>query len=232
MSRTYLLIDDNVEFLENLAEILRDTGAVVEVASDGFLALRLAQARRFDAVVTDMRMPGMSGAELVGQLREVDPGVPVVLLSAYSMDSQLRDARRRGLLAVLSKPHQMTRLLELLAAARRDATVLLVEDDVALADNLSEALAARGVTVCAVSSLTEVAQVAIKPFAALVDLRLPGGPSGASVTRVRERFPGTPTLVITAYADEAVAGDELFVKPFDTVKLVERVAALYERAHP
>jgi DNA-binding response OmpR family regulator len=49
---------------------------------------------------------------------------------------------------------------------------------------------------------------------------------------VRERFPGTPTLVMTAYADEIAECEELFRKPFDTSKLVARVEALYERAHP
>lgn len=232
MTRRYLLIDDNPEFLENVAEILSDTGAEIKCATDGLAALHLVKTHSFDAIVTDMRMPGMSGTELVAQLREVDPGVPVVLLSAYSQDTQLRDARRRGLLAVLSKPHQMSRLIELLTAARRDATVILVEDDVALCDNLSEALATRGLTVCSANSVSEVAALGVKPFAALVDLHVPGSRPGDSVARVRECFPGTPTFIITAFAEEAHECDELFCKPFDTSRLVARVEALYERIHP
>jgi hypothetical protein len=52
------------------------------------------------------------------------------------------------------------------------------------------------------------------------------------VQSVRDRFPGTPTVIITAYADEASEHEELFLKPFDTGKLVERVEALYERSLP
>lgn len=228
MSRNYLLIDDNREFAENVAEILKDAGATVQVADDGAQGLALVRARRFDAVVTDMRMPGMSGAEFLHQVREVDGGVPVILLSAFSHDSQLKDAQRDGLLAVLTKPHEMTRLLDLLSKARRDAALVLVEDDAALADNLTEALAERGLTVCTASNVREVDQLGVKPFAALVDLRVPGGEFAESLDRVRRRFPGTPTVIISAFAGEAFDCLELFRKPFDTGALVARIEAIYQ----
>jgi CheY-like chemotaxis protein len=230
MARCYLLIDDNREFLENVAEILRDTGAEVHLAEDGFVALDLVRARRFDAVVTDMRMPGMTGAELVHELRVVDPGLPVILLSAFSQDAQLRDARRSGLLAVLSKPQQMPRLIELLGSARRGGTLVLVEDDPALAENLTEALSARGLSVATAANLGEVDRLGVAPFVALVDLRVPGGTFGESLDRVRSRFPGTPTVVITAYSEREVDCTALFHKPFDTGELVAQVEALYAAA--
>jgi DNA-binding response OmpR family regulator len=226
MPRRYLLIDDNREFLDNVAEILQDTGALVEIADDGPTAMGLVRAQRFDAVVTDMRMPGMNGAELVHELRVIDPGLPVILLSAFSHDVQLRDARRCGLLAVLSKPQHMPRLIGLLGSARRGGTLVLVEDDPALADNLTEALSARGLTVATASSLGEVDGLGVKPFVALVDLRVPGGPFGESLERVRSRFPGTPTVVITA-SDGRPECTALFHKPFDTGELVAQVEALY-----
>lgn len=231
MTRRYLLIDDNPEFAENVAEILRDTGAEVEVAGSGPAALARVGAARFDALVTDMRMPGMTGAELLHMVREVDPGVPVVLLSAYAQDEELDAARRDGLLAVLSKTsHQVPRLLEVLGHARRDGALVLVEDDVALAENLSEAFAARGLTVCTAAQLAEVDQLGVRPFAALVDLKVPGGAFGEAVERVRRRFPGTPLLVLTAFAAEAPSACEgLYRKPFDTAQLVAQVEALYQR---
>lgn len=230
MTRAYLVIDDNRDFAENLAEILRDSGADVEIALDGPEAIRLVRARRFDALVTDMRMPGMSGTEVLQEVRRIDPGVPVVLLSAYSHDSELREARRSGLLAVLSKPNQVPRLLDLLAHARRDATIVLVEDDPALADNLSEALQARGLSVCAAGDLAELEAIGVKPFLALVDLKLPGAKVGESLDRVRARYPGMPTLVITAFPAARPDEADVFHKPFDTSALLARVEELYRRA--
>ena len=94
--RRYLLVDDNLAFAENLAEILRDGGAEVNVAGSGTQALELARATKFDALVTDMRMPVMSGARLVHEIRRVDPGVPVIVVTAYTGENDLVAAREEG----------------------------------------------------------------------------------------------------------------------------------------
>lgn len=230
MNRHYLLVDDNEAFADNLAEILRDSGALVDLAHDGATAITLVKQRRYDAMVTDMRMPGMNGAELLCELHKVDQGLPAVLLSAYSQDELLNVAKRDGLLACLSKPQQIPQLVELLRAARRDGAVLLVEDDVALADNLSEALSSRGLTAVTAASVRELERVSVRPFAVLVDLKLPDAGFGEALERVRARWPGVPTLVMTAFADEAdpAGGSDLFHKPFDTATVLRRLEALYE----
>jgi DNA-binding NtrC family response regulator len=231
MNRKYLVVDDNVDFAENVAEILTDAGAEVSVASEGRSALEQLRRTRFDGVVTDMKMPGLSGAELLRQLREFDPGVPVVLLSAWAQDAQVDEARRMGLLAFLSKASGTPQLIELLEHARRNATVVLIDDDRALIENLTEALAAQGFTVCAAASVSELEALTVKPIAALVDIRLPGMNDGAALKRVQELFPGTPMLVLTAYKDfEGQQGQEIFLKPFDTAKLVARLEALAQKA--
>lgn len=223
--RRYLVVDDNVAFAENLAEILRDEGALVDCAPDGDAALAAVALARYDAVVTDLRMPGMTGAQLLRRLRAVDAEVPVVLLSAFASDAQVSAARRDGLLAVLSKPQQVPQLLAILARARRGG-VVLVEDDAALCDNLAEVLAARGITVVTAGHLAEVEAIGVTPVAALVDLKVPGGAPGAALESVRRRFPNTPTVVITAFGD-AAPGHEVFRKPFDTGALVARIEELF-----
>lgn len=230
MTRRYLLVDDNQAFVENLAEILEGTGADVDVASNADEALTRLGSGRYDALVTDMRMPGLSGLELLHLARRRDPGLPVVLLSAYVQDTQVNDARREGLLAVLSKPGKVSELVTLLERARRGGMVLLVEDDAALAENLCEALASRGLTPCTAATAHELEALDVQPFAALVDLRLPDAAVGAPLDRVHERFPGTPTLVITGVAEPAVGeDDDLFKKPFDTRALVDRLEQLFAR---
>ncbi len=228
MSRHYLVVDDNEAFAENLAEILRDAGATVDVAHHGVKAIELVRSHHFDALVTDMRMPGMNGAELLCELRKIDPGLPAVLLSAFSEEGLLRIARRDGLLAVLSKPQQLPRLLQVLESARRDGAVLLVEDDGALADNLTEALAQRGLTAVTAASVKELGGISARPFAVLVDLKLPDAGFGEALDRVHERWPGIPTIVMTAFgATQVVSNQECFHKPFDTARLLSRIEALY-----
>ena len=141
--RRYLIVDDNREFAENLAEILRDRGDEVVVAESGPEAVDAARKERFDALLTDMRMPVMGGTEVVQAIRKIDPGAAVMLITAHVSDATLEAARREGVLAVMPKPVPVPRLVDLLEAARRDSVVLVVDDDPRLCDNLSEALRTR-----------------------------------------------------------------------------------------
>ena len=225
----YLVVDDNRALAENLAEILRDGGAQVVVAYDGIEALGLAETTRFDALVTDMRMPVMSGAVLVQRIRVLDPLLPAIVVSAYTGESDLAEARSEGVLAVLPKPIPIPRLEQLLQVARRDGLVAVVDDDVQLADNLSEALAARGFTAVSASSAHEAERLrGIRPMAALVDLRLPDARSGEMVERLASRFPGLALIVITGFPDPVPAGVEaVFTKPFDTNLLLAELERLH-----
>jgi len=233
MSRSYLVVDDNVAFAENLAEILRDAGAEVEIARSGIEALRLIEVRRFDAMVTDMRMPLMSGAELVREARHHDAGLPAIIITAYSRESDLREAWRLGLLAVLPKPVPIVRLLELVARARRAGLVAMIEDDTDFADNLAEALRERGFSAVTAGSVDEVAHFAgLTPFLALADLRLPGGPDGEALSRLRAGHPTLCTLVVTAYAHESSLppGQHVFEKPCDTGALLGVIETVYAKS--
>jgi CheY-like chemotaxis protein len=230
--RRYLLVDDNAAFAENLAEILVDTGAEASVAHSGELALALLQTSRYDAIVSDMRMPAMGGAELIHRARAIDPALPAIVITAYTADNELAAARREGLLAVLSKPVPIPRLVNLLAAARRNGVVAIVEDDGALADNLTEALRGRGFAAITAHSVLEADHLGVRPFAGIVDLRVPGGPDGEAMRRLATEFPGLPLLVITGLDTPPVlphAG--LFTKPFDTGVLLAAVEHLHRSAH-
>ncbi len=227
--RRYLIVDDNRDFAENLAEILRDQGDEAELAGSGAEALGLVRARRFDAVLTDMRMPLMGGAEVVHELRRVDPGAPAMVITAHVGDDAIEAARREGLLAVLPKPVEVGRLLELLAAARRDGLVVVVEDDPRMSDNLCEALRTRGFAAVTAASILETERLGpVRPFCALVDLRLPGGPHGEAMRRLAARFPGLPMIVVTAYDEPApIPHHGHFSKPFDTPELLAAVERLH-----
>jgi CheY-like chemotaxis protein len=227
--RTYLLVDDNAAFAENLAEIIADAGDQAVVAASGADALERVARQKFDALVSDMRMPVMNGAQLVHQVRRIDAGLPAIVVTAYTADNELAAARREGLLAVLPKPVPLGRLVELLQAARRDGLVALVEDDADLADNLSEALRGIGFAAVTASSVLETERLGVTPFCALVDLRLPGGSDGEAMRRLAARFPTLPLVVMTAHAnlEPPVPAKRVFEKPFDTGTLLSLVDELY-----
>jgi CheY-like chemotaxis protein len=228
--KRYLFVDDNAAFAENLAEIARDAGNEVVVADRGDKAVALAQASRFDALVTDMRMPVMSGAALVHAVRRIDPGLPAIVVTAYTGEADLLAARQEGILAVLPKPVPIDRLLALLGRARRNGLIALVEDDPALADNLTEELRERGFSAVTASSLAETDRLGgIKPFAALCDLRMPGSPDGAALRLLLQKNPQLPVLVMSGHQEaiEETRFPQTFVKPFDTQALMAAVEKLW-----
>lgn len=232
MTRRYLLVDDNRALAENLAEILRDTGADAEVANDGTDALARVKARRFDAVVTDMRMPVMNGARLVHQFRRVDPDLPPLVITAYTGEADLEDARREGLLAVLPKPVPVEELIGLLGRARRGGLVAVVEDDLQMADNLSEVLRQRGFTAVAAASLLETDRLdGLTPFAAIVDLSLPDARQGEVLAALRRRLPEMSLWAVTGHPElaQGLKPSHLFIKPFDTHRLLAALEAEWER---
>lgn len=229
--KTFLLVDDNLAFAENVAEIIRDSGHEVVIATTGEAALDAAREKTFDALITDMRMPVMSGAKVVHEIRRGDPDLPAIVVTAYTGEDDLTAARNEGLLAVLPKPVPVPRLLELLGQARRGALVVLVEDDAALADNLCEALRDHGFSAVTARSIADAQKFGdVRPFVALVDRRVPGGPDGEAINLLAQRFPQLPRIVITAFA-EGMPHDPattVFAKPFDTRALLDEIARLYE----
>ena len=230
MTRRYLIVDDNASFAENLAEVLGDAGAEVTVAASGAEALQAAADRRFDALVTDMRMPVMSGARLVHKIRRIDPGLPAVIVTAYTAEDDLGAARDEGVLAILPKPVPLDRLIELLRLARRDGLVAVVDDDVGLADNLSEALRDRGFSAVTARSVADADRIGgVQPFAAVVDVRIPGAPDGEALRRLLERAPQLPVIVMSAYPEalDGLSVPHVFEKPFATGKLLDAL----ERVH-
>ncbi|MGZ4777662.1 MAG: response regulator [Thermoanaerobaculia bacterium] len=226
----YLIIDDNVAFADNLAEIIADTGNDAVVVDCGARALELAVTARFDAVISDMRMPGMSGGETVRRLRCLDPGLPAIIVSAYTADDDLDRARHSGLLAILPKPVPIARLLELLAGARRDGLVVLVDDNEDLLESLSEALRQDGFSSVTARTVLETQSFGnVRPFAAIVDLRVAVGPDGEAMRQVAERFPALPVIVMTGHVGLAapLPAVALFIKPFDVSDVVARLEQLH-----
>jgi CheY-like chemotaxis protein len=125
-ARRYLVVDDNQPLAENLAEILETSGAEVDVEVDPRAALRRLRARRYTALVTDMRMPGLGGAELLAAARSTDPDLPALVVTAFIGDAELAKVERMGVLATLPKPVPVEILLKRLEQARRGAVVWVV----------------------------------------------------------------------------------------------------------
>jgi len=118
VGQTVLLVDDDLPVQLILRRVLEDGGHAVRVASSGYLALAAIQAapESIGLVVSDVRMPGMSGLDLALEVRRSWPNLPLLLMSAY--DPPELGSSHAGLVDVplLRKPFSNDDLLRLVAA--------------------------------------------------------------------------------------------------------------------
>src|SRR5262245_8679505 len=101
--RTLLIVDDEEGPRQSLRVVFKDDYDLL-IANDGARAIELAKQNRIDVVISDIRMVGMSGVELLGHLKAVDPGIEVIMLTAYETTETLRQALRQGACDYLNKP--------------------------------------------------------------------------------------------------------------------------------
>ncbi len=105
-ARRVLVVDDDAAMRQMLASLFRGQGYQVEEAPAADEALACARASEFDAVLSDIRMPGRTGVELVGEMRRVRPETPVVLMTAFGSIDSAVEAMRAGAFDYITKPFE------------------------------------------------------------------------------------------------------------------------------
>jgi DNA-binding response OmpR family regulator len=114
-----LYVDDEEETRDMLCGLLGLVNCEVLTAKTAAEALEMIAGGRFDLYLLDNWLPGGSGAELCGRIRESDPHTPIVFYSGASLDSEREEALKAGAQAYLVKPGDLGLLLETVRAFLR-----------------------------------------------------------------------------------------------------------------
>src|ERR1700745_4213435 len=115
--KNILVVDDEKSQREILELILSEQGYDVTTAASGEAAIKFARERRFDLALTDLKMTGMDGIELLQHLLELDSSIIVILLTAHGSIDSAKEALRRGAFDYLLKPFDQEALLETIKRA-------------------------------------------------------------------------------------------------------------------
>ncbi|NML37642.1 sigma-54-dependent Fis family transcriptional regulator [Chitinophaga sp. G-6-1-13] len=121
-----LIIDDEKSIRKTLTEILSYEGYKVEEAADGLEGFKMFQAKQYDAVLCDIKMPKMDGLEFLEKAREINQDVPIIMVSGHGNIDTAVDAVKKGAYDYISKPPDLNRLLITLRNAM-DKTKLVTE---------------------------------------------------------------------------------------------------------
>jgi CheY-like chemotaxis protein len=112
-----LVVDDEPRILSALQRSLRREGYEILTADSGAAALRTLRAQRVDVLLTDHKMPGMTGLELIREVAAQWPGIARFLLTGWSAEVSAEEIRRLGIRGLVPKPWDDAQLKALLREA-------------------------------------------------------------------------------------------------------------------
>jgi len=128
--KSILVVDDESVVREGVKRVLEGAGEFrVETCSSGHLALERLLDENFDLVITDLKMPGMSGMEVLQTLKAIHPDIPVVMITGYAMVSTAVEAMKYGAADYLPKPFKPQELIEKIRAAMETGRIHFDDGD-------------------------------------------------------------------------------------------------------
>lgn len=126
MTEKVLLVDDEPEFLEVMAERMEARGMNVVTATSAQEALELITKESFDAVVLDFMMPGMNGIDTLRKLKDDKPELQIILLTGYATVEKSVEAMKLGAMDFMEKPADIEKLTAKIKQAQTEK-IMLVE---------------------------------------------------------------------------------------------------------
>jgi CheY-like chemotaxis protein len=227
-----LVVDDEAPLLMTLVANLELEGFDVMEARSGEQALELIESNAFDLVLSDIRMPGISGVDLCRKVRERHPDLPVILMTAFTVEGLVKEALTDGALVVIPKPFAVEHLIRMLYSAMHRPVILVVDDAVEVADTMAAALSAVGLPTRAVHD----GPAALDVFRAgdvgvcVVDMVMPGMNGPDLIDQLRRIDPSVVVIAISGYDVEelfrrvASQADTIMRKPIDPADLLQAIA--------
>lgn len=242
-----LIAEDDPDNRAVISRTLQRAGFMTDVASDGPTALERMRQREYDAVVTDVEMPGLSGIELTRAIRTLErengrDRTPIIVLTAYALPFVRQEALEAGADDFVSKPLRPDTFLQSLHGIMDKRAVVMVVDDDASSRALTKRLLERdGHRIVEAGSGLEAEALfgSRRVDLVLSDLEMPGMDGYALARRIRSADPDVALIAVTGHAraqveDRCVANgyDRLLTKPFKRAALVEVVAEMLTPEEP
>lgn len=126
---TLLVVDDDLYVLESASSLLRDFGYSVITCNSAEKGLEEFRKKEFDAVLTDIMMPEVTGVELLGVIHTLNPQIPVILMTAYAELDLAIGAVREGAFDFITKPYNAAQLVHAVEKAVKFGRLIKLEKD-------------------------------------------------------------------------------------------------------
>jgi two-component system response regulator HydG len=231
-----LIVDDDQHMADTLADILALHDYDATKAFSAQEAIEKVKQVLFDCVLTDIRMPGMNGVELFHQLRQHQPGLPILFMTAFAANDLIQQGLESGAVGVLNKPLDIQHLLNFLTALAQEHIVTVVDNDPNFCSTLADILNRRGFRVAKVTNPhAGVNELIEKTQILILDMKL-NSISGYDVLKeIRVQHPNLPVLLVTGFRQEMITAVQkaleldvyaVLYKPLVIPELVQKLVEL------
>jgi|CXWL01.1.fsa_nt_gi DNA-binding NtrC family response regulator len=200
-----LVVDDQAGMRLSLKGILTKKGYAVSVAEDGATALEMVRQTQFRLILMDVKMPGLSGVETFIRVKAISPGTPVVMMTAFAAEEEIKQAIREGAYTIVHKPFEIDRMLDVIKDCLDGRTlVLIVDDQTDISSGLKILFESRGYRVGVVGSGEEcISEVCNKRYEIiLLDIKMPGIDGVETLRQVKQVRPDVGVIMMTGHAPE------------------------------
>jgi DNA-binding response OmpR family regulator len=116
-----LVIEDDAEMRSLLKDFFEEEGFEIDSVSNGFEALQILIRGFFDLIITDIRMPGLTGLDILPRLRKFQPRASIIVITAFGSEEVHRRAMERGASVYLEKPlrfHELKTIIHEIASSK------------------------------------------------------------------------------------------------------------------
>ena len=120
-----LVVDDEAVIRKGLCRVMEGRGYQAESAESGFAAIEMLQKTPFNIVITDLKMPGMDGIEVLKAIKILQPDVPVIMITGYSTVDTAVEAMKNGAFDYISKPFTPEQVIAMVEKALEQRNVQL-----------------------------------------------------------------------------------------------------------
>ena len=161
-----LLVEDDNSIVTMLCRVLAEEGCVVQVERRGDTGLARAKDTAFDIVITDLKLPGLDGLELVRELHAARPRLPILMMTAHGTTETAIEATQSGAYDYLVKPFEMPVLLELVEQAVSASRLMSVPVEIGATGPARSAIVGKGRAMQSIYK--EIGRIAAKPVGVLI----------------------------------------------------------------
>lgn len=236
-SLNILIVDDDADAADSLAELFEMEGHLTTIAYCGEDAINAYKTVDFDVAFMDIMMPGKNGVESFFEIRKLKPDAQVYMMTGYSVEQLVKQAIDHGAMGVLGKPVDPGKVLAMLDDVRPAGIVLIAEDDPNFGPQLQKIISFSGFNCKLVKSgedaINSIATESIEVM--ILDLNLPLIDGIEVYSRLQKRNAAVPTIIITGHSaehskslesmqDMAITG--VLNKPFDPSVLLSKLEEL------